>query len=137
MDNHGGKGSCLGKSNYLARGYQGAPVAITVEGANILTRSLIIYGQGAIRCHPYVLAEIEAASNKDEQQALDDFDHALFGHIGFAISNICRSFWFSLTGSRLQQAPFQDNTRRDYQLMIRFSAYLAKVFKLHLFLSWY
>ena len=125
MDIHGGKGICLGKSNYLARGYQGAPVAITVEGANILTRSLIIYGQGAIRCHPYVLAEIEAASNKDEQQALDDFDHALFGHIGFAISNICRSFWFSLTGSRLQQAPFQDNTRRYYQLMNRFSANLA------------
>jgi len=125
MDIHGGKGICLGPSNYLGRGYQGAPVAITVEGANILTRSMIIYGQGAIRCHPYVLAEMGAASNKDEQQALDDFDHALFGHIGFAISNICRSFWFSLTGARLQQTPFQDNTRRYYQLMNRFSANLA------------
>jgi len=125
MDIHGGKGICLGENNYLARGYQGAPVAITVEGANILTRSMIIYGQGAIRCHPYVLAEIESASNENEQQALDDFDHALFGHIGFAISNICRSFWFSLTGARLQQGPFQDNTRRYYQLMNRFSANLA------------
>jgi acyl-CoA dehydrogenase len=86
---------------------------------------MIIYGQGAIRCHPYVLAEIEAASNKNEQQAIDDFDHALFGHIGFAISNICRSFWFSLTGAYLQQAPFKDNTRRYYQLMNRFSANLA------------
>jgi len=125
MDIHGGKGICLGANNYLARGYQGAPVAITVEGANILTRSMIIYGQGAIRCHPYVLAEIESASNENEQQALDDFDHALFGHIGFAISNICRSFWFSITGARLQQVPFQDNTRRYYQLMNRFSANLA------------
>jgi acyl-CoA dehydrogenase len=125
MDIHGGKGICLGKGNYLARAYQGAPIAITVEGANILTRSMIIYGQGAIRCHPYVLAEIEAANNENEQQALNDFDHALFGHIGFAISNICRSFWFSLTGAYLQQTPFKDNTRRYYQLMNRYSANLA------------
>jgi len=125
MDIHGGKGICMGKSNYLARNYQGAPIAITVEGANILTRSMIIYGQGAIRCHPYVLAEISAAKNEDEQQALDDFDHALFGHIGFSISNIFRSFWFSFTGSRLQKVPFKDQTARYYQLLNRFSANLA------------
>lgn len=125
MDIHGGKGICMGPGNYLARGYQGAPVAITVEGANILTRSMIIYGQGAIRCHPYVLAELSAAGNEDEQQALNDFDHALFGHIGFAISNICRSVWFSFTGSYALNAPYSDGTRRYYQLMTRFSSNLA------------
>jgi len=125
MDIHGGKGVCMGKSNYLARGYQGAPVAITVEGANILTRSMIIYGQGAIRCHPYVLAELEAAGNSNETQALEDFDHALFGHVGFAISNICRSVWFSFTGSRLLPTPYKDETGRYYQLMTRFSSNLA------------
>ncbi|WP_085297071.1 acyl-CoA dehydrogenase FadE [Cognaticolwellia mytili] len=125
MDIHGGKGVCMGPGNYIARGYQGAPVAITVEGANILTRSMIIYGQGAIRCHPYVLAELSAASNKDEQQALNDFDHALFGHVGFAISNICRSVWFSFTGSYALSAPYNDETRRYYQLMTRFSSNLA------------
>ncbi|GHE97889.1 acyl-CoA dehydrogenase FadE [Thalassotalea profundi] len=125
MDIHGGKGICLGKNNYLGRGYQGAPVAITVEGANILTRSMIIYGQGAIRCHPYVLAELAAGSNTNEQQAIKEFDHALFGHIGFAISNIVRSVWFSFTGSRILKAPFNDDTRRYYQLMTRFSSNLA------------
>lgn len=125
MDIHGGKGVCMGPGNYIARGYQGAPVAITVEGANILTRSMIIYGQGAIRCHPYVLAELAAVSNEDEQQALNDFDHALFGHVGFAISNICRSVWFSFTGSYALSAPYNDETRRYYQLMTRFSSNLA------------
>ncbi|WP_019027857.1 acyl-CoA dehydrogenase FadE [Colwellia piezophila] len=125
MDIHGGKGICMGPNNYLARGYQGAPIAVTVEGANILTRSLIIYGQGAIRCHPYVLAELEAANNSDSEQALNDFDHALFGHIGFCISNISRSLWCSLTGSRLLNSPFDDETRRYYQLLTRFSANLA------------
>ncbi len=125
MDIHGGKGICMGPNNYLARGYQGAPVAITVEGANILTRNMIIYGQGAIRCHPYVLAELQAAGNKDSKQALDDFDHALFGHVGFAVSNIFRSLWFSLSGSRLLKTPYQDETRRYYQLMTRFSSNLA------------
>ena len=125
MDIHGGKGICMGPNNYLARAYQGAPIAITVEGANILTRSMIIYGQGAIRCHPYVLAEIEAASHTDSEQALTDFDHALFGHIGFAMSNIVRSKWFSFTGAHLLNTPYKDETRRYYQLMTRFSANLA------------
>ncbi len=125
MDIHGGKGICMGPNNYLARGYQGAPIAVTVEGANILTRSMIIYGQGAIRCHPYVLAELEAANNSDNEQALNDFDHALFGHIGFSISNISRSLWCSITGSRFLGSPYDDGTRRYYQLLTRFSANLA------------
>ncbi len=125
MDIHGGKGICMGPNNYLARGYQGAPIAVTVEGANILTRSMIIYGQGAIRCHPYILAELQAANNENTDQALDDFDHALFGHIGFSISNISRSLWCSFTGSRFINTPFSDETRRYYQLLTRFSANLA------------
>lgn len=125
MDIHGGKGICMGPNNYLARGYQGAPIAITVEGANILTRSLIIYGQGAIRCHPYVLAELEAANESDPEKSLDNFDHALFGHIGFGISNISRSLWCSLTGARFLPAPYNDQTQHYYQLLTRFSANLA------------
>ncbi|WP_159820639.1 acyl-CoA dehydrogenase FadE [Colwellia sp. 20A7] len=125
MDIHGGKGICMGPNNYLARSYQGAPIAITVEGANILTRSLIIYGQGAIRCHPYVLAELEAANESNPEQALNDFDHALFGHIGFSISNISRSLWCSLTGAHLLPAPFNDESKRYYQLLTRFSSNLA------------
>jgi len=125
MDIHGGKAICMGKSNYVGRNYQGAPIAITVEGANILTRSMIIYGQGAIRCHPYVLAEIAATHNENEKQALDNFDHAFFGHVGFFISNMSRTFWFSLSGARLQKTPFNDKTARYYQLLNRFSANLA------------
>lgn len=129
MDIHGGKGVCLGPSNYLGRGYQGAPIAITVEGANILTRSLIIYGQGAIRCHPYVLAELDAAKNysEDDKQnkALDNFDHAFFGHIGFSISNIIRSLGCSLTRSYFLKSPFNDSTKRYYQHLTQFSSNLA------------
>jgi acyl-CoA dehydrogenase len=125
MDIHGGKAICMGPKNYLARGYQGAPIAITVEGANILTRSMIIYGQGAIRCHPYILAELEAASMEDQQQALTNFDHAFFGHVGFAISNICRTIWFSFTGSKLIKTPFNDETQSYYQKLTRYSANLA------------
>ncbi len=125
MDIHGGKGVCLGPNNYLGRGYQAAPIAITVEGANILTRSMIIYGQGAIRCHPYVLAEMESAFDPNPHQGLTDFDKALFGHIGFTTSNLVRSFWLGLTGSRFSNAPYSDKTKRYYQHMNRFSANLA------------
>lgn len=125
MDVHGGKGICMGPNNYLARGYQGAPVAITVEGANILTRNMIIYGQGAIRCHPYVLAELQAAQLDDQGAAVTAFDKALFGHIGFAISNFFRSFWLSLTGGAFSSAPYGDATAKYYKQMNRFSAALA------------
>ncbi|MXR67487.1 acyl-CoA dehydrogenase [Shewanella sp. JBTF-M18] len=125
MDIHGGKGVCLGENNYLGRGYQAAPIAITVEGANILTRSMIIYGQGAIRCHPYVLAEMEAAFDPDPNKALNDFDSALFGHIGFTTSNLVRSFWLGLTSSYFSNSPHKDKTKRYYQHMNRFSANLA------------
>ncbi|MGE4259935.1 acyl-CoA dehydrogenase FadE [Shewanella sp.] len=125
MDIHGGKGICLGPNNYLGRAYQAAPIAVTVEGANILTRSMIIYGQGAIRCHPYILAEMEAAFDENRGRGLRQFDAALFGHIGFSLSNFIRSLWLGLTGARLSNAPFSDQTKRYYQQMNRFSANLA------------
>jgi acyl-CoA dehydrogenase len=91
MDVQGGKGIMLGPNNYLARGYQSVPIAITVEGANILTRNLMIFGQGAIRCHPFVMREMTSARNPDRRKGVDEFDRALFGHMGFAISNAVRS----------------------------------------------
>lgn len=124
MDIAGGKGICLGPANFLARGYQGAPISVTVEGANILTRSMIIYGQGAIRCHPYLLDEMAAAHSQAED-ALAKFDAALMGHVGFALSNLVRSFWLSLIDGRGSEAPFSDRTQRYYQQLNRYSANLA------------
>ncbi|WP_023640580.1 acyl-CoA dehydrogenase FadE [Dickeya zeae] len=121
MDITGGKGICLGPSNFVARHYQGAPIAITVEGANILTRSMIIFGQGAIRCHPYILKEMNAAQNND----LKAFDQALFGHLGHVASNAMRSLWLGLTNGRTSRAPVNDVTRRYYQRLNRLSANLA------------
>ena len=125
MDVHGGKGIQLGPRNYLGRGYQVVPVAITVEGANILTRSLIIFGQGAIRCHPFVLKEMNAAKNPDRKQGVDQFDSALFGHIGFTISNAVRSFVMALTHARFTHVPEVGDTKRYYQHIVRFSASFA------------
>jgi acyl-CoA dehydrogenase len=125
MDVHGGKGICLGPKNYLGRGYQIVPVAITVEGANLLTRNLIIFGQGAIRCHPFVLREMNAARNPDRTRGVDEFDRALFGHIGFTISNAVRSFIMALTHARFTRAPVQGATARYYQHIVRFSASFA------------
>ena len=125
MDVHGGKGICLGPKNYLGRGYQVVPVAITVEGANILTRSLMILGQGAIRCHPYVLKEMNAAKEKDKRRSLRDFDQALFGHIGYTLSNAARSFVMAATFARFSDAPDTGSTRRYYQHVNKFSAQFA------------
>jgi acyl-CoA dehydrogenase len=125
MDIHGGKGIMLGPRNYLARGYDLVPVAITVEGANMLTRSLIIFGQGAIRCHPFVLREMNAAREKDKRKALRDFDVALFGHIGFTISNAVRSLVMALTLARFSHVPTTGSTERFYQHINRFSASFA------------
>ena len=127
MDVHGGKGICLGPRNYMGRGYQAIPIAITVEGANILTRSLIIFGQGAIRCHPFVLKEMNAARNPDRAKGVDEFDRALFGHIGFTISNAVRSFIMALTNARFARVPVEGPTSRYYQHIVRFSASFAFV----------
>lgn len=127
MDVIGGKGICLGKSNFLGRAYQQMPVGITVEGANILTRSLIIFGQGAIRCHPYVLKEMQAARNPERSQGLRAFDRALFGHIAHSTGNALRALWMGLTGSHFVATPddVASEVRRYYQQVTRFSAAFA------------
>ena len=127
MDIVGGKGICLGPSNFIGRAYQQIPIGITVEGANILTRSLILFGQGAIRCHPFVLKEMQAAHNPDAAKGLVDFDKALFGHIGFTITHAFGALFKGLTGSHFVSVP--DNvapeTRRYYQQLTRFSSAFA------------
>ena len=125
MDVHGGKGICMGPANYLGRNYQQAPIGITVEGANILTRSMIIFGQGAIRSHPYVLKEIQAANDTDPKRAVHNFDKALFGHISFSLSNAVRALLFGITGGRGLAVPKGNETRRYFQQMTRYSAAFA------------
>lgn len=120
MDIHGGKGICLGPNNYLGRGYQSSPIGITVEGANILTRSLIIFGQGAIRCHPYIFKELETVRTND----LVGFDKAFFAHAGFIIANFTKSLLFSWTDAYMTKAP-SGPMKRYYQLLHKYSANLA------------
>ncbi|MDP2194443.1 MAG: acyl-CoA dehydrogenase [Rhodocyclaceae bacterium] len=127
MDVIGGKGICLGPSNFLGRAYQQTPIGITVEGANILTRSLIIFGQGAIRCHPYLLPEMQAAQNPDHNKGLAEFDQAFFGHIGFTLKNGFRALWLGMTGSHFVKvdADVAPAMRRYYQQITRFSSAFA------------
>ena len=125
MDVLGGKGVQLGPNNYAGRAWQGVPIAITVEGANIMTRSLMIFGQGAIRCHPYVLKEMQTLSIADRSEQLRTFDRLLFGHLGFGVSNAVRSFVLGFTGSRLGESAGDAYTRRYYRKLDRYSAALA------------
>jgi acyl-CoA dehydrogenase len=122
MDIHGGKGIIMGPKNYLGKAWQGLPIWITVEGANILTRSMIIFGQGAIRCHPYVLKEMEAASIENDEERLDKFDTILFNHIGYSFSNAVRSFFMGLGLWRLERAPHDKFTKKFYAKITRYSA---------------
>jgi acyl-CoA dehydrogenase len=133
MDVHAGKGICLGPSNYLGRAYQQTPIAITVEGANILTRSMIIFGQGAIRGHPYVLREIAAVAEVDPRIALRAFDAAFFGHVAFVVSNKARALWMGLTRARFVSVPGARETRRYYQQLTRFSSAFAFAADLSMF----
>jgi acyl-CoA dehydrogenase len=127
IDVHGGKGVQLGPKNYVGRGWQGAPIAVTVEGANIMTRSLMIFGQGAIRCHPYVLKELQATQITDYTSRLRAFDRVLFQHVGFAISNAVRSLVFGLTAARIGSVPGGKYTKRFYRKLNRYAAALALV----------
>ncbi len=127
MDIHGGRGIMFGARNYLAYGYQAIPVGITVEGANILTRNLMIFGQGAIRCHPYVLPEMEAARNPDAAAGLREFDRLLFRHVGYSINRGVRAFTHGVTGSLLARAPVTGPTAAYYRRLARMSTALAFV----------
>ncbi len=125
MDVIGGKGIILGPHNFAGRSWQAAPIAITVEGANIMTRSLLIFGQGSILCHPYILKEMRAAQDPDAKAGLAALDEALYAHIGGAISNAVRSFWLGLTGSRLQATAGDAYTRKFFRKLNRYAANLA------------
>ena len=121
MDIHGGRGIMMGPDNYLASSYQQIPIAITVEGANILTRTLIIFGQGAMRCHPYLLDEVAAAALDDEDEALQALDKSLFAHIGYTATNAVRAFVYGVSGGLLAKgAGGQMNAY--YRRLARFSA---------------
>jgi len=127
MDILGGKGICLGPNNWIGRGYQMAPIAITVEGANILTRTLIIFGQGAIRCHPYVLREMRAAKELHGAEASREFDDAFTSHIGHVISNGVRTLVYGLTKASFAPVPANASpeTRHYYRHVSRLSAAFA------------
>jgi acyl-CoA dehydrogenase len=127
MDIHGGRGLILGESNYLAYAYISTPIAITVEGANILTRNLIIFGQGAIRCHPFILREMQASKNPDAAVGLAEFDSLIFRHIGYTISNFVRTLSLSLSWGLIHRAPVQDKTSRHYRQLTRMSSSMALV----------
>ncbi|CAH2918454.1 MAG: Acyl-CoA dehydrogenase [uncultured Paraburkholderia sp.] len=129
MDVAGGKGICMGPSNFLARAYQQVPIAITVEGANILTRCLIIFGQGAIRCHPYVLKEMSATREADRARALLDFDDAFFGYLGFTLSNVVRSLVYGLSGGAFIATPRAAHAplHRYYRAATRMATVFADV----------
>lgn len=127
MDIHGGRGIMLGPNNYLGRGYQSMPVSITVEGANILTRSLMIFGQGAIRCHPYVYEEMKIAMsyNSNPEESLNRFDDIVIKHAGYIVSNFARSLWLSLTRGLLHRTKLSSECKYFEQKLSWLSAGLA------------
>lgn len=125
MDVHGGRGICMGPSNYIARAYQTLPIGITVEGANILTRSMIIFGQGAIRCHPFLVREMEAATREDGDAADLAFDQALRGHAEYFLANFCRAVIYGLSGSHAAPAPRADRIAPYYRRLGQMSAAFA------------
>ncbi len=121
MDVLGGAALCLGPRNLLARAHIGAPIGITVEGANILTRTLILFGQGAIRCHPWVHREMEALEADDGK----GLRRALLGHAWFFLRNVARSFSLGLTRGRLVRSPVGGPTARYYRKLAWASARFA------------
>ncbi len=125
MDVHGGKGIIEGPLNYLGSLYRGVPIAITVEGANIVTRALIQFGQGVIRCHPYLLKEMMALEDTDRARGLDAFDQAFWGHVGHSIANACRAIGRAWTGGLFAPAPDAGAATPFYRQLSRHAAAFA------------
>lgn len=125
MDIHAGHAIQVGPRNMIANIHLAIPVSITVEGANILTRNLIIFGQGAIRCHPYILEEIELFSSPDDKQKNKKLDKLLLSHTGYLISNTVRTFISGITGGRLMKSPKRGPVAYYYQQLSRMSSALA------------
>ncbi len=134
MDIHGGKGIIMGPNNYLGRLWLSAPISITVEGANILSRNLMIFGQGAIRCHPFVLREMELVHEPDRDEAVKQFDTLLMQHIGFAVSNTASTLVLGLTFGLLSKAPGTDLTRPYFRALDRIAAAFAMLADLSMML---
>ncbi|MCQ2989452.1 acyl-CoA dehydrogenase [Pseudomonas tremae] len=134
MDVHGGKGIIMGPNNYLGRNWQGAPIFITVEGANILSRNLMIFGQGAIRCHPFVLKEMALAGREDKQQALLEFDSLLLKHIGFAVSNAASTLILNLGFGHFERAPGNSLSQGYFRALNRQAAAFAMLADLSMML---
>jgi len=127
MDIHGGRAVQDGPTNYLFSGYATTPVAITVEGANILTRTLITFAQGALRAHPYLYAEISAAQNKDRKAGIAAFDKAFTGHISFILRNMAGSFLHAISGGRFASTPVDHEMARWYRQLARYTQSFALV----------
>jgi len=125
MDVHGGKAIIEGSLNYLGSLYRGVPIAITVEGANIVTRALIQFGQGAIRCHPYLLKEMSALEDADRARGLDAFDQAFWGHVGHSLANAMRAWGRAWTGGILAPAADAGAATPFYRQLSRYSAAFA------------
>jgi acyl-CoA dehydrogenase len=125
MDVHGGKGVQEGPLNYLGGLYRSVPIGITVEGANIVTRSLIQFGQGAIRSHPYLLKEMAALEDPDPSRGLEEFDRAFWGHVGHSFANAFRAWAHAWTGGVFAPAPAAGRTRRFYKQLSRYASAFA------------
>jgi acyl-CoA dehydrogenase len=125
MDIHGGKAVQEGPLNYLGSFYRAVPIGITVEGANIVTRSLIQFGQGAIRSHPFLLSEINALEEPDPARALDEFDRAFWGHVRHSLANAMRAVARAWTGGLAASAPAAGMTRRYYRRLGRYASAFA------------
>ncbi len=125
MDVVAGRGVITGPRNFLARAYQAVPIGITVEGANILTRSLMVFGQGAIRCHPFIVEEIEAAGMEDQDKAAKKFDGIFYRHLAHTTRNALRAFVLGLSKGWLESAPRQGDIQKYYRQLGRFSAAFA------------
>ena len=133
MDIHAGKAIMDGPMNYLGNVYRAVPVAITVEGANILTRSLMIFGQGAIRCHPYLLQEMEAATNEDREEGIRQLDALLPKHMLFQLKTFCRAVFHGWTGGLFASSPRGvGSAAKYYRQMNRYSAVLTLVTEISL-----
>jgi acyl-CoA dehydrogenase len=127
MDVHAGKAVIDGPKNYLASTYRAIPIAITVEGANIMTRSLMIYGQGSIRCHPFLQKEIEAANNPDRTEAVRQFDVLLGRHAAYVFKLLALAVGRAWTAGRLAASPVDGPPARHFRQLKRLSAALALV----------
>lgn len=128
MDIHGGRAICDGPTNYIQAAYQAVPVGITVEGANILTRTLITFAQGALRSHPYLYKEVKAVQDMDTKRGLEAFEEAFLGHIGFTVGNMFGALFHNLTAGRFAHVPEKSyGTAEWYRQLSRSSRNFAVV----------